>query len=406
MTGNGRTIYIAGAGIAGLTLALALAKFGATVIVLERHKSIMELGAGLQISPNARRVLNRLGLDKAITQKSLEPAGIDVYPYRASKPLVTLALGQAVRERYGVPYSVMHRGDLAELLYRACRRFANIDIAFDVGSFNAVSHARGVTVTADGPSQQARSGRGFAFVGADGVNSETRTRLLLGPLAVYSGSVAWRASLDMAALEGLIALDRTSLLFAPGYHAVCYPLPHRNKVNVALFSKERVARAFGGKPPQEPALPWAVLRSPQFEAILAAGKGNWGYWPVATVSASKWHEGGIGLVGDAAHGMLPFQAQGAAMGIDDAAILAPLLMTEPTAELAFMRFAKMRMERVARVARLSAQNGTIFHMEWPFTVARDLVIAARGSQGHLPRLDWLYGFDPSPEVEIAPPVRA
>jgi salicylate hydroxylase len=406
MTSNGRTIYIAGAGIAGLTLALALAKFGATVVVLERHKSVMELGAGIQLSPNARRVLNRLGLDKQITAKSLEPAGIDVYPYRATKPLVTLALGQSVRERYGVPYSVMHRGDLAELLHRACRRFANIDIAFDVRSFDAASHARGVTVTADTGTTESRTGRAFALVGADGVNSETRTRIIGGPAAIYSGSVAWRASLDAAALDGVLALDRTSLLFAPGYHAVCYPIPHRKKINVALFSKERAVRAFGGNPPKEPTLPWAVLRSSQFDAILAAGRGRWGYWPVATVSAPKWHEGGIGLIGDAAHAMLPFQAQGAAMAIEDAAILAPLLMTEPSAELAFMRFTKMRQDRIARVARISASNGRIFHMEWPLTVARDLVIAARGGEGHLPRLDWLYGFDTAPEAEIAAPVRA
>src|SRR5436190_7248204 len=127
MASSGRTIYIAGAGIAGMTLALALAKFGATVIVAERQKKVQEIGAGLQISPNARRVLNQLGLDKAIAQKSFEPAGIDVYPFRATKPLVTLALGPAMREAFGVPYTVMHRADLAEVLYKACRRFASID---------------------------------------------------------------------------------------------------------------------------------------------------------------------------------------------------------------------------------------------------------------------------------------
>ena len=87
MVGGGRTVYIAGAGIAGLTLALALAKFGATVVVLERNKSIQEIGAGLQLSPNARRVLNQLGLDKAISAKSFEPNGIDIYPFRSKKPL-------------------------------------------------------------------------------------------------------------------------------------------------------------------------------------------------------------------------------------------------------------------------------------------------------------------------------
>jgi len=99
--------------------------------------------------------------------------------------------------------------------------------------------------------------------------------------------------------------------------------------------------------------------------------------------------------------MLPFQAQGAAMAIEDAAILAPLLMTEPTAEAAFARFSAMRMKRVARVARLSARNGAFFHMEWPLSLGRDLVMKLQGRTGHLRRLDWVYGFDAAPEVERA-----
>ena len=99
MANGGRTIYIAGAGIAGMTLALALAKFGATVVVMERNKRVQEVGAGVQISPNARHVLNQLGLDKAISARSFEPAAIDVYPYRARRPLVSLELGPALRRR-------------------------------------------------------------------------------------------------------------------------------------------------------------------------------------------------------------------------------------------------------------------------------------------------------------------
>ncbi len=402
MIGGGRTVYIAGAGIAGLTLALALAKFGTTVVVLERADAIQEIGAGLQISPNARRVLNQLGLDRQMSARSLEPAAIDVYPFRSQRPVVSLPLGTAVTSRYGAPYAVMHRADLAEVLHRACRRFANIDIVFGVRDFDAVSHARGVTVTADEPDGKSRSARAFAFAGADGVNSQTRVRILGGAASRYSGFVAWRTTLPMGALDGIVAADRTSLLLGPGFHAVVYPLPHRSRINVVLIAREK----HSATPSKAPHLPWALLRSQRIDAILAAAEGTWAYWPIATVLQPIWHKGGIGLIGDAAHAVLPFQAQGAAMAIEDAAILAPLLMTEPTAESAFARFEAMRRERLARVARQSRFNGFAFHMEWPFTLVRNAYLATQGSPRHLERLDWLYGFDTAPELRTAVPVRA
>lgn len=405
MSGGGRTIYVAGAGIAGLTLALALAKFGATVVLLERNTAIQEIGAGLQISPNARRILNQLGLDRQMRARSFEPAGIDVFPFRARNPVATLALGAAMAERFGAPYSVMHRADLADLLYKACKRFANIEVLFGVRAFDAVSHTRGVSVIVDEAGGTARSARTFAFVGADGVNSHTRTAIVGGPDATYSGSVAWRTTLPMAALQSVLPPDRVTLLMGPGYHAVCYPLPHRKQVNIALFAHEKEASAFGPQPPKAPTLPWSMLRSRHFDTIAAAATDAWGYWPMSTVETDAWHSGGVGLVGDAAHAMLPHQAQGAAMAIEDAAILAPLLMTEPDAESAFARYAAMRQRRVERVRRLSRSNGTIFHLEWPFTLGRDATIALQGGRGHLRRLAWLYGYDAAPDPAIGSPPR-
>lgn len=406
MAGGGRTIYIAGAGIAGLTLALALAKFGATVVLLERNKAVQEIGAGLQISPNARRVLNQLGLDKQLQARSFVPSGIDVLPFRARRPLTTLTLGETVRKRYGADYAVMHRADLAEILFRACRRFANIDIVFGVRSFDAECHARGVSVVAETATGEARNARAFAFVGADGVNSRTRTTLLDGPESSYSGYVAWRTTLPAGALDAVLATDRTSLLFGPGYHAVSYPLPYRKQLNLALFAREKPEKAFGPQPPKAPHLPWAVLRSPHFDAIMAAAAGSWGYWPISTVETALWSDRSIGILGDAAHAMLPFQAQGAAMAIEDAALLAPLLMTEPDAASAFSRFAALRQKRVERVRRVSRANGFAFHLEWPFTLGRNAVIALQGPEGQLRRLDWLYGYDLAPEPPLGAPPRA
>ncbi|MDB5613784.1 MAG: hypothetical protein JWQ22_1437 [Devosia sp.] len=390
MTG---TFYVAGAGISGLTLALALAKFGATVVVLERSATISEFGAGLQISPNARKILNNLGLDEALTARSLEPAGIDIYPYRSPKLLVTMELGPAMRDAFGAPYAVMHRADLADALYKACRRFANIDILFGVRSWDVVSHARGVTVSIDEANGQSRTGRGLAFIGADGVHSQTRVKLLDGPTAQYGNRVAWRALVRFDSVAGQIALDKVSVLFGPNYHLVCYPLPHRRQVNLALFAQVKQQSSELGN---IPALPKAFRPSPRIDVLLTAAGDTWTPWPLYTVSTPKWHTGNIGILGDAAHAMVPFQAQGAAMGIEDAAVLAPLLINEPDAESAFEKYQQVRQKRVARVASTSASNGRIFHMRWPFSVARNLGIRLQGSRGHLRRLAWLYGHEVRP----------
>jgi salicylate hydroxylase len=389
MPGSGRIYYVVGAGVSGLTLALALAKFGAHVVVLERSPVLSEFGAGLQISPNARHVLNDLGLDAALAAHSLEPSGIDIYPYRRSSPLVTLELGAAIREKFGAPYAVMHRADLADALYKACRRFANIDMLFGVRAWNAVHNDRGVTITIEDANGQSRTGRADALIGADGVHSITRTTLLHGPAADYRGRVAWRTLLPFDAMAGQVALDRVSVFFAPAYHMVCYPLPHRRQVNIALFAKGPSSRSTDARL----ALPKPLRRSPRLDVILAAADASWTPWPLYTVQAPNWHRGNIGLIGDAAHAMEPFQAQGAAMAIEDAAILAPLLIASPDAEAAFARFAALRRPRVERVAKLSHANGAIFHMKWPFSTARNLVISAQGSRAHLKRLDWLYGYD-------------
>lgn len=392
MPAAGRTFYVAGAGIAGLTLALALAKFGATVIVLERGATVSEFGAGLQISPNARKILNNLGLDEALTARALEPSGIDIYPFGRPTPLVTMELGAIMRQRFGAAYAVMHRADLADALYKACRRFANIDILFGVRSWDVVSHARGITVSIDEANGQTRTGRGNAFIGADGVHSHTRMAVLDGPPAHYGNRVAWRTVVPFDSVASQIALDKVSVLFGANYHLVCYPLPHRRQVNLALFAKVAQAnRELGNRPD-------LGKQSPRIDVLLSAAGSNWTPWPLYTVHARQWHRGNIGIIGDAAHAMVPFQAQGAAMGIEDAAVLAPLLVSEEQAETALEKYQQVRQKRVTRVAKTSASNGRIFHMRWPFSVARNLGIRLQGSRGHLRRLNWLY----SHEIQPAP----
>lgn len=385
MPATGRNYIIAGAGITGLTLALALAKFGANVTVLERADSLQEFGAGLQISPNARRVLDRLGLGEALTQASLEPIALDTYANGGQKPLISLELGPIMRERFGAPYAVMHRADLADALYRATRRFANIDILFGIRQWDARSDERGVAVDIEQANGQNQTMRALALLGADGVHSQTRQKILGGPAARFDGRVAWRTLVPFESVAGRIAMDRVSVFFSPGHHLVCYPLPHRQQVNLALF--------LPGSADKAQAFPRLRTRGGPIDALMAAAGATWMPWPLHTVDTETWHRGNIGLVGDAAHAMVPFQAQGAAMGIEDAAVLAPLLVESDGAEEALGRYAALRQKRVASIAALSASNGRIFHMPWPLSVARNTVMRLQGKRAHLRRLGWIYGHD-------------
>ena len=384
MAATGRNFIIAGAGISGMTLALGLAKFGASVVLLERSANVQEFGAGLQISPNARHCLDRLGLGEALDKASFEPAALDLYPQGSQKPLAHMELGAIMRERFGAPYAVMHRADLADLLYKACRRFANIDILFGVRHWDVVSHARGVTVAIDEADGQTRTNRAEAFIGADGVHSHTRRAVLHGADARFGHRIAWRTLVPLDLVSGQIAPDRVSVFFGTGFHLVSYPLPHRQQVNLALFMP--------GNSPEPEGQPRPRRAGPRVDAILTAAGSNWTPWPLFTVETDAWHQGNIGLIGDAAHAMVPFQAQGAAMGIEDATVLAPLLVETKSAGEAFAHYASARQARARRVAELSARNGRIFHLPWPLSLTRDAVIAAQGPRAHLRRLGWIYDY--------------
>lgn len=385
MPDPGRTYIIAGAGIAGMTLALALARLNASVVVLERHGAIQEFGAGLQISPNARRILDRLGLGAELDRHSLEPQALDIYPQGGLQPLLSMELGAIMRERFGAPYAVMHRADLANALHEACLHERGIAFHFGVGEWTVSSDVHGVMVTIVDADRQTRTFEADGFVGADGVHSQTRTVLLGGPAATFQNRIAWRALVPFDRLAAPMAPDRVSVFFGTGFHLVCYPLPHRGQVNLAMFMP-------GGKP--EPTTqPRPANAGPVVESILAAVGNGWVAWPMFTIETNAWHRGNVGLIGDAAHAMVPFQAQGAAMGIEDAATLAPLLAGTESVEHAFSRYASLRQPRTQRVAAISAQNGRIFHLPFPLSIARDTVMRLQGPRAHLDRLGWVYSHD-------------
>ena len=268
----------------GLTLALALAKFGATVVVLERNKQVQEVGAGLQISPNARQVLNRLGARQgaARTAPSSRRASTSI-PSAPARRWSRWNWAARCTDRFGAPYAVMHRADLAELLHRACKRFANIDMLFGVRAYDVVSHARGVSVTVDEADGKSRSARAFAFIGADGVNSRTRTDVLMGPagdlfrlrrLAHHAGPVGARRHRRAGPHERCcsgpaITPSATRCPIASRSTSRCSPRCPRSEA-LGDIAAQGAATALGGS-----------AAAARFKALLAAAGDDWGYLAAA-----------------------------------------------------------------------------------------------------------------------------
>ena len=387
-----KTITINGAGIGGLTLAIALAKFGFRVVVAEQQSAISEFGAGIQVSSNARRVLNAIGLSDQITANSFEPNGIDIYRHGKETPLTSITLGKFATDRYdGVPYSVMHRADLAEQLFQATKKFPNIEILFGVTATRVEDSVDGVSVVIEREGKPSFPVTARAHIGADGVRSATRIEQLGGQKPEYTGYVAWRGMADFEKLGKLLSAEKTSLFWGPDYHMVVYPLAQRQQFNVALFTEFAL-------PLQDDDTPEisnkSLSKNKLLSSIMDSISAPWTAWPLFGVHTDKWYQGNVAILGDAAHAMLPFQAQGAAMAIEDAGLLAAVMAASSDNKTAFSQWQNLRQPRATKVQDVSQKNGFVFHMTPPMSWARDAVVAGKSPTAHLERLDWLYAHDP------------
>jgi salicylate hydroxylase len=394
-----RRIVVAGGGIAGLTAGLAFAQKGFEVSLFERAPRFEEIGAGLQLSPNATRILARLGVLEGLNGVAVRPEAICLRDAKNLREFARVPLGDPAERRWGAPYLVAHRADLQSALLARAASEPSIQISTGVAVRDAAFHPHGVTVSID--SQGAvREVAGMLVVGADGVWSELRRRVEKAAPARFSGNVAWRATLRRdaetgSALDMLFPPRSVTAFLHPGAHLIAYPIRGGASVNLAAFSKgPGLAESWAAR--SDPA--------PLFEALKGSSAGlldalrqasPWSSWPVHTMRpASPWtHPGGLALVGDAAHAMTPFAAQGAAMAIEDAAVLASCVVATDNLAAALARYESERRPRVARVAGRGAFNRFVWHAAGPIAWARDAVLARRSPARLAADLDWLYGWD-------------
>ena len=394
-----RTIIVAGAGIGGLTASLALAAQGFRVVVLERAERLEEAGAGLQLSPNASRVLIDLGLQSRLAERAVTPDAISIMSARAGGEIARLPLGEAAAFRAGAPYWVMHRADLQGALLAHVNDNPDIELRLGCQFEDVVPHVKGLTVVQrSGMTRQQEVVVGL--VGADGIWSTVRHHLFPEVRPQFSGLIAWRGTLDATQLPREYTSRRVQVWMGPKAHLVAYPISGARQINVVAVVPGTWNRP-GWSAPGEPGEiknAFASARWPGPARMMLGAVDEWRKWALFTVAGGgDWTEGPIALLGDAAHAMLPFAAQGAGMAIEDAAVLAKCLgqsqdESGPTIAAAMQRYARARRARVARVQRAARRQGRIYHLSGPVALARDLVIKAMGPERMLARQDWIYDW--------------
>jgi 2-polyprenyl-6-methoxyphenol hydroxylase-like FAD-dependent oxidoreductase len=388
------TIAIAGGGIAGLAGAIALARAGRRVVVFEQAESFAEVGAGVQIGPNGVRALQRLGAWDLLDPRTVEPRRIVVRDALSGRTLNEIALGQAFAGLYGAPYRVAHRGDLLAALVATARKAPGVELrtgvvvtGFDLRLDRVVVHLE------PGEAFEAE-----ALIGADGLHSAVRARLH-GPAAPdYAGHVLYRALVPIEAVPDSVQTDCVALWLYPGGHVVHYPVSAGRKMNIVVAGESSDIPTGWGAPAAPADVLACLAEAVQPLAAILQAPQQWRQWAAADrPAASRWSEGPVTLIGDAAHPVLPYLAQGAVMALEDAVVLGHCLGAEPRLAEAFRAYERLRGPRVARLSRLSRRQGRIYHLGGPLRLARNAALSAMPPGMFLKQLDWLYSWQ-APDV--------
>ena len=393
-----RTVVVAGAGIGGLTAALALAQRGLRVALLDQADKLEETGAGIQLSPNATRVLTALGLEQRLKADAVSPLAVEVKTARG-RGIARVPLGGVALGRYGAPYWTIHRADLQAALLEAVRGSPDIELKLGTRVEDFIVHEHGVTVACRRGAATADE-QGIARIGADGLGSGLRTRLGNEATPQYRHRTAWRALIPAEAVAPEFGEPHVHLWLGPDAHLVHYPVKAGALVNVVAIVGDR----WTGSGWSEPGARDDLLRhfprwrwSEQARTLIGAAE-SWHKWALADLKPlRRWGDGPVTLIGDAAHPMLPFLAQGAGMAIEDAAVLASSMAHTPDDVAGGMRrYEKARRKRTAKVQRAARKNGNTFHLAGAEALVRNLVLRTLGGKMLLGRYDWLYNWRPVP----------
>jgi 2-polyprenyl-6-methoxyphenol hydroxylase-like FAD-dependent oxidoreductase len=382
---------IAGGGIGGLAAAIALARQGMTCEILERSHFAEETGAGIQLGPNATRALRALGALDAIGRDAFRPEAIVIHDGVTGRKLTAMPLGAAAEERYGAPYLTLRRADLHAGLRAALagETGAALRTGFDVSTIDTQGSDGVVARATDGA-----KANGACLIGAGGLWSALRARISPGANLRFAGATAWRTQIPRATLPARFAEPVVGLWIGPRAHLVHYPVGGGADLNVVAVTMGGSGRQGWSRPGDAANLlasfaPWTKEAKSLLERANA-----WRGWSLYRLTGlERWSAGRLTLLGDAAHPVLPYLAQGAALAIEDGLALAACLASAPDPASAFRRYEDLRRPRATRVQRASRSFGFLYHLGGPLAAARNFILARRREETALRRFDWLYRSD-------------
>ncbi len=407
-------VVIIGAGIAGLTCALSLARHGIECVVLERSTRFSEIGAGIQVSPNATGVLEGLGLGPVMTRRCDLATAVTIHAGTTGRTLSKIALNaqDAVSRS---PYYICHRADLHQMLLDALADETMAILVSGAYMLTCDEKVDGILVTYEHEGKTCAI-RAKVLIGADGVRSIIRTDQFGHPGPINTHMTAWRAQLPWPeylkyvapsedAGEGASRDASVRLWLVPRAHLVAYPMRKHQSVNLVAVTEQHLANKTWSLAGEVETLLQAFDRCADTLRPLIGAASSWTKFALCENAPQyPWARGRMALIGDAAHAMRPFMAQGAAMAIEDAAVLTLFLVrgrerSRPWEE-ALAAYHAARRQRVAAVWRASRRNGRIYHLRAPWSWVRDRALGLL-AQDHLRRrLDWIYKWVPEEALSL------
>jgi 2-polyprenyl-6-methoxyphenol hydroxylase-like FAD-dependent oxidoreductase len=387
-------LIISGGGIGGLAAAMVLAQDGHPVTLLEQAASFGEIGAGIQLGPNIFRMFDYLGLTEAINRVAFFPPGLGMNDVRTGEKVVRVPLGDMARATYGFPYGVIYRADLHQVFLDACRAQPNVTLrtSAKVESFN--QSADGVTVQLEGGEVV----EGSALIGADGMWSRIREAVVGDGKPRVSGHIAYRAVLKREEVPAHLWSDDVLLWGGEKTHLVHYPLRRGELFNlVAVFHSNKYDEGWNTFGDTAELNERFADACPQVKELLGKIE-TWKMWVLCDREPVKnWTDKRVTLLGDAAHPMLQYLAQGAGQAIEDAVVLREALrFTRGDVEKAFQKYQQKRYLRTGRVQLTARFYGDIYHAAGVQRELRNQMFQSGTESAGFAGLKWMYdGIEPS-----------